>query len=541
MPATARKQNTKELIPAVIYARYSSSGQQDQSIDGQLRDCHAFAEREGYRIVGEYIDRALSARTDDRPDFQRMIVDASKNQFRIVIVWKLDRFARNRYDSAFYKARLKKHDVRVVSATERISDDPEGIILEGMLESLAEYYSANLSKHVKRGKRESVLKGHHIGGRAPLGYKIEDKKLVACEKTAPVIQYIFEQYAAGVPKKQIVDDLNAKGHRSHTGRAFTMNSFQNTLRNTRYIGKYEYGGEEIEGSCPALIDEKTFYAVQDKLTAKKRAPATKKAQQDYLLQGKAFCGLCGTRLVGDSGRGRHGCVHHYYACGKRKKSKACKKLNEKKGFLEWYIVEQTVEYVLTPERIDYIAARVAAAYDNDFNAIKVKDYERRLLKLDSDITKAIDATLETESPKARARFYEKIEQMETQKADIEIDLSRLRIASGIRYTEEQITTWLKTFCKGDLLDEDFQRRIIDVFINSVYVYDDKVVIYYNIKDGKQVSYIEMLESSEEPPNGGVESIDDRAAGVRISSASLRHMHIKPRTACLGCAWLYSFY
>ena len=517
MPATTKKQ--KELTPAVIYARYSSSGQQDQSIDGQLRDCHAFAEREGYFIVGEYIDRALSAKTDDRPDFQRMITDASKRQFQAVIVWKLDRFARNRYDSAIYKAKLKKFDVKVISATENITDNPEGIILEGMLESMAEYYSANLSQNVKRGQRESVLKGQHMGGLAPLGFKVENKKLVRCEKTAPTIEYIFEQYAAGVPKKVIIDDLNAKGHRSHTGRKFTLTSFQNTLRNTKYVGKYMYGGEEVVGACPAIIDEKTFYAAQDKLTAKAHAPASKKARQDYLLQGKAYCGICGTRLVGDAGTSRHGNTHHYYACGKRKKSKGCKKLNEKKGFLEWYVVEQTVEYVLTPERIGFIAARVVAAYDDDFNATKIKDFERRLLKLDGDIEKAVDATLEAPNPKARARFYEKIEQMETQKADIELDLSRLRIASGIKYTEEQITAWLKTFCNGDLLDENFQRRIIDVFINSVYVYDDKIVIYYNIKDGKQVSYIEMLESSEEPPNDGGEA---EGGGVRISNATPRY-------------------
>ncbi|MCL2619005.1 MAG: recombinase family protein, partial [Defluviitaleaceae bacterium] len=449
--------------------------------------------------------------------FQRMIKDAEKRQFAVVIVWKLDRFARNRYDSAIYKARLKKFGIKVVSATENITDNPEGIILEGMLESMAEYYSANLSQNVKRGQRESIIKGQHIGGVAPFGYKIENKKLVRCEKTAPIIQHIFEQYAAGVPKREIVDELNAKGHRSHSGRKFTLTSFQNTLRNTKYIGIYMYNGEESVGACPALIDEKTFYAVQDKLTAKKHAPATKKARQDYLLQGKSYCGLCGTRLVGDAGTSRHGNTHHYYACGKRKKSKACRKLNEKKGFLEWYVVEQTVEYVLTPERIGFIAARIVAAYDDDFNASKIKDFERRLLKLDGDMHNAAVASLNAPE-KARKPYYDIIESLEAQKADIELDLSRLRIASGIKYTEEQITAWLKTFCKGDLLDEDFQRRIIDVFINSVYVYDDKIVIYYNIKDGKQVSYIEMLESSEEPPDGGTE---DSCNGVRISNATPR--------------------
>ena len=118
---------------ACVYARYSSHSQTEQSIEGQLRDAYAFAEREGYTIVKEYIDRAQSGTKDTRTEFQRMIADAPKHQYEIVIVWKLDRFARNRYDSAIYKSKLKKENIRVVSVMERIEDNPEGIILEGML------------------------------------------------------------------------------------------------------------------------------------------------------------------------------------------------------------------------------------------------------------------------------------------------------------------------------------------------------------------------------------------------------------------------
>jgi DNA invertase Pin-like site-specific DNA recombinase len=131
MNAARKLQSKKEdgQANAVIYARYSSHGQQEQSIDGQLRDCRAYAESEGILIVGEYIDRHISGKTDDRADFQRMISDAAKRQFQYVIVWKLDRFARNRFDSAVHKAKLKKYGVKVISATEKISDNPEGIIL----------------------------------------------------------------------------------------------------------------------------------------------------------------------------------------------------------------------------------------------------------------------------------------------------------------------------------------------------------------------------------------------------------------------------
>ena len=508
--------NNIEQANAVIYARYSSHGQQEQSIDGQLRDCHTFADRQGYTTIGEYIDRALTGRNDDRPDFQKMLSDAKKKQFKYIIVWKLDRFARNRYDSAVHKAELKKFGVRVISATENITDEPEGIMLEGLLESLAEYYSANLSKHVRRGQRESVLAGTYTGGIPPFGFKVENKKLVADDERAPIIRYVFEQYANGVSKKQIIDELNQRGILSCSGRKLTLNSLQNALRNQKYIGKYIYNGQEVTGGCEAIISEDLFNAVQKRLDSVKRAPAAKKAYEDYLLQGKAFCGYCGTPLVGESGRGRRGSVYHYYACGKKKKSHTCPKKNEKKGFLEWFVVEQTVEYVLMPERIEYIAERLVKKYDEEFNDKGIKSLERQAQKLENEISAAVDASL-TAPERVRPRYYEKIETLETQKADIEMNISTLKIAAGHRYTKTQIVSWLKTFCKGDELDADFQKRIIDVLINSVYVYDDKIVIYYNVKDGKQISYIEAC--GDIPDN---ETGFEECGGVRISDDTPRH-------------------
>lgn len=145
-------------MKAVIYARYSSDNQREESIEGQIRECTAFAEKNGITILRHYIDRAFSAKTDNRPEFQNMIKDSGKRLFDMIIVWKLDRFARNRYDSARYKATLKKNGVKVVSATEVISDGAEGIILESVLEGYAEYYSADLSEKVVRGMTENALK-----------------------------------------------------------------------------------------------------------------------------------------------------------------------------------------------------------------------------------------------------------------------------------------------------------------------------------------------------------------------------------------------
>lgn len=482
---------------AVIYARYSSHGQTEQSIEGQLRDNYAWAEQQGVAVVGEYIDRALSGTKDTRPDFQRMIADAAKGQFEMVIVWKLDRFARNRYDSAIYKAKLKKYGVRVVSVKENISDQPEGIILEGLLESLAEYYSANLAQNIRRGQRESIAKGTYLGGTTPYGYKVQNGKLVADEKTAPMIRYLFEQYAAGVPKKEIVDELNRRGYRNRNGKPLTCNSFSRVLPNSAYIGQYRYNGEVISGLAEPIIEDELFFRVQERLKRVARAPAAGRAQVRYLLQGKAFCGYCGTPMVGESGRSHTGVIYNYYACHKKKKGRGCRKKNERKDFIEWYIVEQTVKYVLSPGHLEKVAKAVVAQYDKEFSNSQVVEMERALEQMDRELNKLVDAIIE--APKAaHPRIYERMEVLEARKADLQVSLARLRIAASIRLTEPEVRAWLRQFTKGDPLDEDFRRRIIDVFINSVYLYDDKVLIFYNLRGGKQVSYIDVINSDDLP-------------------------------------------
>lgn len=194
-------------MKAVIYARYSSDTQREESIEGQIRECTEYAKYNDMEIVGQYIDRAFSAKTDDRPDFQRMIKDSYRKLFDTVLVWKLDRFARNRYDSAFYRYTLRKNGVRVVSAKENISNGPEGIILESLLEGIAEFYSANLSQNVKRGFKENALKGKWNGGAVPLGYRVVEHKLEVDEATASVVQKMFTMCADGYTAKQIYDYL----------------------------------------------------------------------------------------------------------------------------------------------------------------------------------------------------------------------------------------------------------------------------------------------------------------------------------------------
>lgn len=502
-----------DLADVVIYARYSSDKQNEQSIDGQLRYCYEFAAHHGFRVIGEYIDKALSGtNATARPEFQRMIVDSKKHVFKYVLVWKLDRFARNRYDSAIYKNELKRNGVRVLSVTEGVGNADESIILEAILEAMAEEYSRQLSQNVRRGLHESALKGNSVGGTIPLGYKLENKKLVIDEREADIVRYMFSEYASGKGKKQIVDELNDRGYRTRSGSKLIMSSFNRTLTNKKYIGVYHYNDEvEVDGGCPAIIDIDTFEKCARKIEIVKKSPAHNKAREsEYILQGKMFCGHCGAPMVGESGKGKGGSVYHYYACAAKKKSHTCSKKNEKKDFIEWYVVEQTVEYVLTPDRLELIATRVVEEYNKDFNSGNVKVLEKELREINKEIDEVVDAIIKTTAQVVLVKLNEKAEALSARKEYAELELAKLKVASGIKITVEEVSAWLERFCTGDLMDEDFRHKIIDVFINSVYLYDDKVVIYYNLHDSKQVSYIEMLESTDD--SAGVNCSDLECVG-----------------------------
>ena len=217
---------------AVIYARYSSDSQTEQSIEGQLRVCNEYAKSNDIVILDTYIDRAMTGTNDNRPDFQRMIKDSCKREWDFVLVYKFDRFSRNKYETAMHKKTLKDNGVKVVSATEYIPDSPEAIILESMLEGYAEYYSAELSEKIHRGQKDNALKGRNNGGRIPLGFKLgADKKLEIDPTTAPIVQEIFKRYAEGETVRAIVDDLNSRGLKTSRGYKFAYPSF-NTLKSS---------------------------------------------------------------------------------------------------------------------------------------------------------------------------------------------------------------------------------------------------------------------------------------------------------------------
>ena len=368
---------------AVIYARYSSDSQREESIEGQLRECREYAERNNMTIVGTYIDRALSAKTADRPEFQHMIKDSAKELFEIVLVWKLDRFSRDRYDSAHYKRILKKNGVKVVSVKENISDGPEGIILESMLEGYAEYYSADLSEKVVRGMTDNALKCKFNGGMMPIGYVIDAEQHFQIDPlTAPFVLEAFKRYDGGATMKEVRDALNAKGVTNQRGGELTFNSIQHMLNNRRYMGEFSYRDMVIPDGIPAIVPKELFDRVQEKLAKNKKAPARHKAEDDYLLTTKLFCGYCGAYLCGESGTSRTGKVHHYYKCvSVKKKRTECHKKPVRKEWIEDLVVSETMKMVMDDKAIEAIVSMLMDLQDRD--NVNVPLYEQQIREVDT--------------------------------------------------------------------------------------------------------------------------------------------------------------
>lgn len=481
-------------MSAVIYARYSSYNQTERSIEGQIEDCEAYARANNIHITGTYIDRARTGTSaDTRPDFQRMVKDAEKGRFDAVLVYKLDRFARNRYDSAIYKARLKKYGIRVISVTENISEEPEGIILEAMLEGMAEYYSANLSQNVRRGLRVARENGTFTGGYLPYGYALDGKRVIINESEADAVRYLYAEYAKGTRLKDIVEELNRHGYKPRVGRAFTVKSFQYVLRSRKYLGEYTFGDEDIPSPYPRIVDDDVFEAVQERLAQARHAPGMFRAKVDYLLSGKIYCGHCGSHMVGESGRGKTGKVYHYYACAKRKADKACDKHAEKKDAVEDYVVRETLAFISAPGRVEKLADMLVKEYEKEFASGTCGKLKRMIEAVDRQIDDCVETLIENrKNPAVAERINAKIDALTARKEDLQAELDEQEAAGRSIPTAEEVAEWLRSFSTGDPGDDEFRGRIIDAFVSSVWVFDDKIVIYYNAKGGRKVSYAEML-------------------------------------------------
>ena len=481
-------------MKAVIYARYSSDNQREESIEGQIRDCRAYAEYNGIDIVGEYIDRAFSAKTDDRPDFQRMVSDSSKKLFDIVLVWKLDRFARNRYDSAFYRYTLRKNGVKLISVKENISDGPEGIILESMIEGMAEYYSANLSQNVKRGFRENALKGKWNGGAVPFGYKVVDHRLAIDEESAPIVRLMFEMCADGKTAKEVYAYLKEKHVCRANGKPIGYTTVLYILGSRTYIGEYNHSGVVIENGVPAIISKDTFEKVQETLKKNSIAPAAHNEGNDYLLTTHLYCGKCGALMTAYSGTSQNGNVYRYYICNRTRKHE-CDKKKVEKDKIEDFVVAKTMEFLKKDEIIERLA-------DLLYNL----QYEENTLlpRLESQLaerTKEIDNIVTAiQKGVASGALLQRLNELEENKRALEDEIKKEQAERPL-FSKDQFRMALYNFRKIDTTTKEGKAKLIDTFIDRIYLYDDHIKIIYNINGKDQEISLDELESSKGPQSG----------------------------------------
>lgn len=475
-------------MKAVIYARFSSEKQNEASIEGQLRECMEYAEFNNIQVVGNYIDRAQSAKTDHRPEFQHMIKDSYKHGFDCIIVWKLDRFARNRYDSAYYKNVLKKNGVRVISAKETISQGAEGILLESLLEGYAEFYSAELSEKVKRGMTENALKAKSNGVRAPFGYYVDEQDHYQIdEATAPIVKEIYSLYLGGTRVNDIAKLLTSRGVKNR-GYSMNYNAVFRILTNRKYIGEYKFGDVVIPNAIPALIDEEDFNAVQAKMKVNKKAPDMHRSEDDYLLTTHLFCGKCGAMMTGEIGTSHTDKKYRYYRCNRSKQHK-CDKKTVKKDWLEERVIDEILSLLSDDEIVKELSERLYEMQSDNCTVInslqaQLAEVEKKLKNLGEAIAQGIFSFTTKKM----------LDELEEQKQNLELELYQTQIKNPV-LTQEQIEFGLCNLRKIDISTQEGKQRLIDTFVNSIYLYDNHFVITFNYKSQAKTVTFEQLNSS----------------------------------------------
>ncbi len=495
------------IVPkAVLYARFSSDNQRDESIDAQIRAMTKFCRENEVIVMEHYFDRARSATTDDRPEFLRMINDSKQRQFNIVLVHKLDRFARNRYDSSRYRNQLKKNGVLLVSVLENFDDSPESIIMESLLEGMAEYYSKNLSREVTKGHHENALQCKHNGGRPPFGFRVnpETQLYEIDEDEANAVRFIFQSFDEGKSYDYIINELNRLGYKTRDGNPFGKNLIHEMLKNEKYRGVYIYNRRAAKGpdgkfnshqnkfddeivriqdGMPRIVSDELFESVNRILCSRKRLKNYSGKKHTYLLTGKIFCGNCGSAYSGGTRRSgkKNKTEYSSYTCSTKHRYSGikCKNKEIRREYIEDYVLREILRVVLSDEKIptlvkkyqDYYAMKLGGS-DGELNTLRsrIKEAECKIKNLVSVIastgsTALLSALTEQESEKARLE------------SELAIAESNLR-ASVL--TEEEITAAYKNarelFLEGSV---EAKRQLISLYLDKVLVFDDYVEVYLN--------------------------------------------------------------
>lgn len=480
---------------AVSYARYSSGSQRDVSIEQQHRDNRAYAEREGYTIIAEYSDHAKSGYKDidRRVEFNRMMRAAEDGRFGVVIAWKVDRFGRNREDAAIYKGRLRRHGVRVLYTMEPIPEGSAGILLESMLEATAEWYSASLSENIRRGQQANVRQLRSNGNRV-YGYMTDpDGHFVPDPVTAPIVRQIFADYLCGASLQAIVNSLNCRGILSPRGKnAWTLETVRRMLLNERYLGTYIFGAARVENAFPPIVDRALFEKVGD-LLHHATHPHDYGAV-DFVLTGKMFCGHCGAPMVGDSGTSATGAKHYYYTCAHHKKRpRTCDKKPLRKASIEKTIINYLIDRVLTDPVLERLADAVldeqrAHRYETPAAAIE-KDLAAVHRRMDN-INRAIADGIYTASTKSM------LLELESSAEKLSAALAAAQFSESQLLTRDRVLFWFHRFRDIDRTDPAAVSRLLRLFVNVIYVFDDHLLLLINTSSAEYPVPLKELGCSD---------------------------------------------
>ena len=501
---------------AVAYARFSSDNQREESIDAQLRAIRKYCLDNDIDLVYEYVDEAKSATTDNRPSFQRMFNEIELRDVSALIVHKLDRFSRNRYDSAIYKRKLQQMGINLISVLERIDDSPESIILQSLLEGMSEYYSANLSREVKKGMNETALQCKHTGGKPPLGYDVgPDRRYVINEEEAAMVRTIFSMYGSGKGYSDILAAL--EGKRTKTGGSFGKNSIHDLLQNEKYIGVYVFnrsaakvGGKRnnhaskepedivrIPGGCPRIIDDTTWNLVQERLHNNKHN-ASAKQRHVYLMTGKLVCGCCGAVLVGkSSGAARPA----YYMCGTRDRKGDCSLPRIQKDLCEREILKAIAS--IWSFDAEAAADTILASFASMGELEEVRKARRRITEIDRQMNNLLTAIM---NGVVHPDINDKIKQLQLERSACEMTAAMKREVP----TRKEIVSFIHTLSGIEGLDQEQQKELISRIIDHVLISADgsSFDIVFRIKRGT-------------PPDGGVPMVE-AGRGQRYSTFIIRH-------------------
>ena len=472
------------MTPAAIYARYSSGNQRDESIEDQLRECHRFAEREGLTVIAEYCDHAKSGRsTEKRTEFRRMIEDAKRGIFKTLIVYKTNRFARSMYDFFRYEHELSAHGVNVLSVKEPILSGPAGTILKAVLAGVAQSQSEAMSEDIKRALEGNALKCRS-NGRKPWGYITDaDGHFAVDEEKAAAVRSVFDGILRGATVSEMADELNARGFRTARHNPFSTQTVSKMLRNEIYTGVYKFKNFRKEGGVPAIVEMETFEKVQEKLNGhvagKKRGASAK-----FLLSPKTTCGLCGERLRGVSGKGRHGKKYSYYKCRGRQEGK-CELPVFGKEELEDTIVKAVWENVLAPEKIPQIVEAVMAMQEREAAQKKTADVTAERKRL-AEIEKEIDRLMDSIAKGIPAeRVAAKIKELEGQSNTLAAVIARAEAeAKQTTYSRDFVEKALRVFAKGDLDSEEYRRNVIDALVEGIIIDGEYAIIFLAVNKEK---------------------------------------------------------